>query len=154
MTVLSLQEAAQQIGASKADIWRAIQTGALSAQRTDDGGFAIDSAALSRVFESPQPEKCPTERDVTASPEPSGRPEANPAPESAATNDIAAAFAELQDQLKGLLAPLAEVKANDELRKDKDERLDVMADKEATEANAANDGAGTAIPTPRGEGAA
>jgi hypothetical protein len=159
MTLLSLQEAAQQIGASRVDIWRAIQTGALSAERTDDGGFAIDSAALSRVFESAQPEKGPTEQDATASPEPSGEPEANAAPESAATNDIAAAFAELQDQLKGLLAPLAEVKADDELGKDKDERLDVtadnvMADKAATEANGANDGVEAAIPVRLSEEAA
>src|SRR6516225_3965046 len=141
MTVLSLQEAAQQIGASKADIWRAIQTGALLAQRTDDGGFAIDSAELSRVFESPQPEQCLTEPDVTASPAASGRPEANAAPESAATNEIAVAFAELQDQPKSLLAPLAEVKANDELRKDKNKRLDVIADKVETETDTGNNGA-------------
>ena len=40
MTVLSLREAVERTGTSKIDIWRAIQAGALSAKKTDDGGFA------------------------------------------------------------------------------------------------------------------
>jgi hypothetical protein len=51
MAVLSLQEAAEQAGRSKVDIWLAIQEGMLSAQRADEGGFAIDPAELFRVFE-------------------------------------------------------------------------------------------------------
>ncbi len=52
---LSLQEAADQAGTSKVDIWRAIQAGSLPAHKNGDGGFAIDPAELFRVFERPAP---------------------------------------------------------------------------------------------------
>jgi len=54
MTVLSLQEAVERTGTSKVDIWRAIQAGALSAKKTNDGGFAIDPDDLFAVFETKQ----------------------------------------------------------------------------------------------------
>jgi excisionase family DNA binding protein len=50
MAALSLREAAQQAGTSKSTILRAIQSGRLSATRTDDGGYAIDPAELFRVY--------------------------------------------------------------------------------------------------------
>jgi excisionase family DNA binding protein len=50
MAALSLREAAQQAGTSKSTILRAIQSGRLSASRTDDGGYAIDPAELFRVY--------------------------------------------------------------------------------------------------------
>jgi hypothetical protein len=135
MASLSLQEAAEQVGTSKVDIWRAIQEGTLPAQRTDDGGFAIDPAELFRVFAPRPPDGRPTGQDATASPE-VGRPETSATPETAATNDIAVAFAALQVELRGLLGQVAEVGANDEQHEDKDanrqaEQLDVVADKVA-----------------------
>jgi hypothetical protein len=66
MAVLSLQEAAEQAGTSKVDVWRAIQEGTLPAQRTNDGGFAIDPAELFRVFEPRRPEQRPTGAEATA----------------------------------------------------------------------------------------
>ena len=51
MAVLTLQEAAERTETSKVDIWRAIQSGSLSAQKTDGGSFEIDLAELFRVFE-------------------------------------------------------------------------------------------------------
>ncbi len=68
MSTVSLQEAAEKLGASKADVWRAIRAGSLSAQRTEDGGFAIDSDELFRVFERPPPAQPPMQPDATASP--------------------------------------------------------------------------------------
>lgn len=62
MTALSLREAAQQTGANKSTIWRAIKSGRMSANRLDDGGFAIDPAELFRVF-PPQPSE---RQDATA----------------------------------------------------------------------------------------
>lgn len=56
MTTLSLREAAEQVGVSKSTIFRAIQSGRMSAPRTDDGGFAIDPAELFRVY-PPKAEK-------------------------------------------------------------------------------------------------
>lgn len=50
MAKLSLRHAAQQAGVSKSTILRAIQKGRLSADRTDDGGYAIDPAEVQRVY--------------------------------------------------------------------------------------------------------
>jgi hypothetical protein len=130
MAVLNLREAAEQAGKSKVDIWRAIQVGALPATRTDDGGFAIDPTELFCVFAKQPPEQPPAGQDAPAPPEALERPE------TAATNDIAVAFAALQVELTGLLDRVAEVRADEELREDKDEnrppeQLDVIADKAA-----------------------
>ena len=50
MTCFSLREAAEQAGASKSTIFRAIKAGRVSATRDDDGNFAIDPAELFRVY--------------------------------------------------------------------------------------------------------
>jgi excisionase family DNA binding protein len=50
MSSFSLRQAAQQARTSKSTILRAIQSGRLSATRTDDGGYAIDPAELFRVY--------------------------------------------------------------------------------------------------------
>ena len=118
MAVLSLQEAAEQTETSKVDIWRAIQAGRLLAQRTGDGGFAIDPAELFRVFEPQRPDERPMGQDATASPEASEQPETSATPETAATNDMAVAFAVLGAD--GLLELPAE--ARDELRQNREER--------------------------------
>ncbi len=121
MAVLSLQEAAEQAGTSKVDIWRAVRSGLLPAQRTDDGGFAVDPVELFRVFERRQPEQSATRPDATASPETLARPETSATPERAATNDIAVAFAALEAELKSLLGPLAEVRTIDKQRQNRNE---------------------------------
>jgi hypothetical protein len=101
MAVLNLREAAERIETSKVDIWRAIQAGRLQAQRTDDGGFAIDPAELLRVFESQRPNEPPMAPDATASPETSERTETSAAAETATTNDVAVSFAALDTELEG-----------------------------------------------------
>ena len=50
MPGFSLRQAATEAGTSKSTILRAIQSGRLSATRTDDGGYAIDPAELFRVY--------------------------------------------------------------------------------------------------------
>ena len=128
MAVLSLQEAAERTETSKVDIWRAIQTGRLLAQRTDDGGFAIDPAELFRVFELQRPDERPMGQDAAASPEASEQPETSATPETAATNDMAVAFAVLGAD--GLLELPAE--ARDELRQNREERqADDLAERNA-----------------------
>lgn len=47
---LSLRQAAAEVGKSKSTILRSIQSGRLSADRLDDGGYAIDPAELFRVY--------------------------------------------------------------------------------------------------------
>jgi hypothetical protein len=96
MVSLSLREAAEKAGTSKPDIWRAIREGGLSAERTDDGGFAIDPAELFRVFEAPGPEQPAVEQSAAASTEASVQTETRIIPETAETNDIAVAFATLE----------------------------------------------------------
>jgi hypothetical protein len=51
---LSLREAARQTGRSKSTILCAIQAGGLSATRTDDGSWSIDTRELFRVYERKQ----------------------------------------------------------------------------------------------------
>jgi hypothetical protein len=127
MVVLSLQEAAERTETSKVDIWRAIQAGRLLAQRTDDGGFAIDLAELFRVFEPQRPDERPMGQDATASPEASEQPETSATPETAATN---VAFAALGAD--GLLELPAEAPAKDELRQSREERqADDLAEQNA-----------------------
>ena len=62
MATFGLRQAAQQVGASKSTILRAIQSGRLSADRTDDGGYAINAAELFRVY----PPKSDTSADRSA----------------------------------------------------------------------------------------
>ena len=50
MATLSLREAAEQTGTSKSTIFRAIRAGRLSADRDDDGNFAIQPSELFRVY--------------------------------------------------------------------------------------------------------
>ena len=84
--------------------------------------------------------------------------------ETAATKDIAAAFAALGAELRGLLGQVAEAPANDELREDKDENRPpehVIADKTAhlreeaatgmKTANSVADETETSIPMPTKE---
>jgi hypothetical protein len=161
MASLSLREAAEQTGTSKVDIWCAIRAGRLPAKKTDDGGFAIDTAELFGVFEPQRHHQCPAGQDTTVSPEALRQPETVATPDTVAANDIAVAFAALQVELRGLLGRGAEAGANDELCEDnvdnrRPEQFDVLADKAnhlreeaaagTTSANA--DKTETPIPTP------
>ena len=48
--LLTLGQAAHQVGRSKSALSRDVKAGRLSASRNDDGSFAIDPAELARVF--------------------------------------------------------------------------------------------------------
>ena len=151
MTVLTLQEAAERIGRSKADICRAIQAGALAAERSGGGGFAIDPDELFRVFETQPLEPCPTQ-DTPDPLEASAPAETSAPPESAATNDMDAAFGELQAELKRLLEPPGEARANDKPppigERLPEEPLPVIADTAPTEMTSADDRTKKPIPAP------
>jgi hypothetical protein len=110
MTVLSLQEAVERTGTSKIDIWRAIQAGALSAKKTDDGGFAIDPDDLFAVFETKQANQCRLAKEAAAS------LEAAESPETTATLEA------VETELKGLPVLPAEGRTSYELHQDRDER--------------------------------
>jgi hypothetical protein len=114
MGSLRLEEAAEKARTSKVDIWRAIREGRLSAQRTDDGGFAIDPAELFRVFETQRPEHPAMEPDAAGATEALGQSETSVTPETAETSDIDLAFAALGAELKGLLGLPVEKRVNTE----------------------------------------
>jgi hypothetical protein len=120
MVSLSLGDAAEKVGTSKVDIWRAIREGKLSAQRTDDGSFAIDRAELFRVFEAQ--ERPAMEQDAAAATEALGQTESGVMPKTAETNDIAVAFATLGAELKSILGMPVEDRANTEPRQHDTER--------------------------------
>ena len=136
MSVLSLQEAADQAGASKVDVWRAIQDGQLPARRTD-GGFAIDADDLFRVFErrprepDPAPDETPAataapnppaaEGERGPPPEPQAPPDAIAPPEKAVPSEMDAAMAALAAELKSFLEPNAGTAAKADLPPNPDE---------------------------------
>jgi excisionase family DNA binding protein len=112
MAGLSLREAAQQARTSKSTILRAIQSGRLSAARTDDGGYSIDPAELCRVY-PPRPD-----------PEPSqGQAAGQGAPGSLmdAATELRIRNAQLEAGFNALKAILdAEKKHLEEVREDRD----------------------------------
>jgi hypothetical protein len=130
MAVLSLFEAAEQAATSKVDVWRAIQDGALPAQKTSDGGYAIEPADLFRVFERKQPEPRLTPPGLTPAPEEAAVVKTQEASEEAAADDVSAAFAALQAELKNLLgSPGKAVLVGEEKRRDEpEERSDDLAE--------------------------
>lgn len=120
--VLGLQEAADQAATSKVDIWRAIQEGALPAQKTSDGGYAIDPSDLFRVFERKDLAPRPTPPEPTSAPDDAGVAKSDEAPETTATKEIFDAFAALQAELKTLLgSPGKGASSGEEKRQDERE---------------------------------
>jgi hypothetical protein len=123
MAGLSLSEAAEQAATSKIDVWRAIQDGALPAQKTSDGGYAIDQTDLFRVFERKQPVPRLTPPDPSPTPDEAPVAKTDEASKPAADNEVSVAFAALQAELKSLLGarseavPTSEEKRHDEPQK-------------------------------------
>ena len=114
MPGLSLREAAQQTGTSKSTILRAIQSGRLSAARTDDGGYAIDPAELFRVYQ-PRPI---ADSDESAE---RGAGHAAKAAVTEAATELRIRNAQLEAGFNALKAILeAEKKHMEELREDRD----------------------------------
>lgn len=68
---LSLRDAANQVAVSKSTILRAIQSGRLSAARTDDGGYSIEPAELFRVY-APKARNIAVERSMGQDASPAG----------------------------------------------------------------------------------
>jgi hypothetical protein len=128
MAVLSLLEAAEQAATSRVDVWRAIQEGALPAQKTSDGGYAIDPTDLFRVFQRRQPEPQLTPPELTPAPDKARVAKAEETSEQAATNDVVVAFAALQAELKILLGSPGEAAPNSEESGTTNPKSDVLAE--------------------------
>jgi hypothetical protein len=115
MAGLSLRQAATEAGTSKSTILRAIQSGRLSAARTDDGGYSIDPAELFRVY-PPKSTLVPVERSAHRS-EGQGAPASAPAD----ATEVRVRNAQLEAEIKALQAILdVERKRGEELRAERD----------------------------------
>jgi excisionase family DNA binding protein len=113
MAGLSLREAAQLAKTSKSTILRAIQSGRLSATRTDDGGYSIDPAELCRVY-PPRPEAPDQSADQGA-----GQGAAGSSTDAA--TELRIRNAQLEAGFNALKAILeAEKKHLEEIREDRD----------------------------------
>jgi hypothetical protein len=137
MSKFSLRQAATASGVSKSTILRAIQSGRMSASRTDTGGYEIDPAELFRVYPA-------TARDALRD-----TPAGHNAPPSSADGTAVAQqpvhtlqtrVAVLEAELSGLRETLqAERRRADETAVDRDawrsqaERLTLPAPKAAPE---------------------
>jgi hypothetical protein len=72
MTMLSLLEAAEQVGKSKSTLWRASKRGELSVTKDEAGQILVDSSELFRVFQAKRSEPRVPET-LAAAPEPPRR---------------------------------------------------------------------------------
>ncbi|WP_156964657.1 hypothetical protein [Methylocapsa aurea] len=99
---LSIRQAARLAGVSKSTILRAIQSGGLAAPKNDEGGYAIDPAALCEFFK-PEGKNAAAEEGV----EPLVQEELPAALDSSAP-ELAARMAALEAELLGLKKLLAE----------------------------------------------
>lgn len=119
MPGLSLREAAGQAGTSKSTILRAIQSGRLSANRTDEGGYSIDPSELNRVYPA-RSAPVAGERHADRS---TGQDASPPAPpvSSEATVELRVRNATLEAELSALRLILeVERRRAEELREDRD----------------------------------
>jgi hypothetical protein len=108
MTTFGLRQAAREAGTSKSTILRAIQSGRLSATRTDDGGYSIDPAELFRVYPRKPAADQVMGQDATA-------------PTPADMTDMLIRQAQLEAALSGVQAILeAERRRAEELRTERD----------------------------------
>ena len=115
MTSFSLRQAAQQAGTSKSTILRAIQSGRLSATRTDDGGYSINPAELFRVY-PPKPEAVPTEQRAD-----NGMGQNATVSATTEITDLRIRYAQVEAEFNGLKAVLdIEKRRGEELRQERD----------------------------------
>ena len=109
---------------SKSTILRAIQSGRLSATRTDDGGYSIDAAELFRVY----PPQSSTDADQCAE-----RSEGQDAP-LADTTELRIRNAQLEAELKALRTILEAEKERTERERQRSEDIKAERDRWAVQA--------------------
>jgi excisionase family DNA binding protein len=115
MTSFSLRQAAHQAGTSKSTILRAIQSGRLSATRTDGGGYAINPAELFRVY-PPKSEAVPTDQGPN-----NGMGQNATASGMTEITELRVRYAQVEAAFNGLKAVLdIEKRRGEELRQERD----------------------------------
>jgi excisionase family DNA binding protein len=129
--MVTLGNAAKQLGISKPTLSKAIAKGALSATRREDGSFAIDPSELMRWWETVrhrfqgqpvihfQPASVAADEETASTNGVAGR---QPSTAGNPVNEVAARVAALEAEVKGLRELLAEVKASrDDVRQTADQ---------------------------------
>jgi excisionase family DNA binding protein len=123
---VTLGNAAKTLGISKPTLSKAISKGQLSAERREDGSFAIDTSELNRWWEGVrhrfQPQPVSEFQRATLS-ENSGNLSDSPVTTGNTSSDVAARLAALEEQVKGLKDLLEEVKSSRDDWKGQAERL-------------------------------
>jgi len=123
---VTLGNAAKTLGISKPTLSKAISKGQLSAERREDGSFAIETSELNRWWEGVkhrfQPQPVSSFQAATSSGNSENTPETpsnpgNPSP------DVATRLAALEEQVKGLKDLLEEVRNSRDDWKSQAERL-------------------------------
>lgn len=104
---LSLREAAKEAGVSKSTILRAVQSGRLSAARTEDGGYDIAVSELFRVYDPSKADRTGTDAEGQDAPANQNAPD-----------PMVAVLQEQVNSLKEILRRADEV--TDEVRQDRD----------------------------------
>jgi excisionase family DNA binding protein len=127
--LVTLGQAAKTLGVSKPTLSKAISKGQLSAERREDGSFAIDTSELNRWWESVkhrfQTQPVSQFQRATTSENSENQLE-TPAGNSNGSNpspDVAARLAALEEQVKGLKELLEEVRSSRDDWKSQAERL-------------------------------
>jgi excisionase family DNA binding protein len=131
MITLSLREAAEQAGVSKSTIFRAIQSGRMSAERDDDRNFKIQPAELFRVY-PPKPSKDDVADNVPGQAETQPKGQDAPALLGSDAMEIKLRNIQLEEQIKGLQAIL-------EMERQRAEEAQKRADQRAEELRAERD---------------
>jgi excisionase family DNA binding protein len=136
--MVTLGEAARQLGVSKPTLSKAISKGALSAARRDDGSFAIDPSELVRWWDNvkhrfqgqPVSESQPaTVSEDTETPETETVHDRQLATPQKQDPEVAARLAALETEVRGLRELLSEVKASRETVQATSEQWRVQAER-------------------------
>jgi hypothetical protein len=117
MTMLSLLEAAEQVGKSKSTLWRASKRGELSVTKDEAGQILVDSSELFRVFQAKRSEPRVMPQDAAV----------NATHEAREADDTALRLAVAETKIEALHAMVEELQRARDSWQAQAERLALMA---------------------------
>jgi hypothetical protein len=117
MTMLSLLEAAEQVGKSKSTLWRASKRGELSVTKDEAGQILVDSSELFRVFAAKRVEPRVMTQDAAV----------NATHEAHEADDTALRLAVAETKIEALHAMVEELRRARDSWQSQAERLALMA---------------------------
>jgi hypothetical protein len=117
MTMLSLLEAAEQVGKSKSTLWRASKRSELSVTKDEAGQILVDSSELFRVFQAKRSEPRVMTQDAAV----------NATHEAREADDTALRLAVAETKIEALHAMVEELRQARDSWQSQAERLALMA---------------------------